>query len=51
MSVLKEIVEEYKGNFEVCRQARGVLTTMETFKYLFGVTIVFSITDKVIKAE
>ena len=49
MSVLEEIMEEYKGNFEACCQARGVLTTMETFQFLFGVTIsekMFSITDK-----
>lgn len=53
MTVLEEIMEEYKGNFEACCQARGVLTTMETFQFLFGVTIsekVFSITDKLSKA-
>ena len=52
MLVLEEIMEEYKGNFEVCCQARGVLTTMETFQFLFGVISeeVFSITNKLSKA-
>ena len=49
MSVLEEIMEEYKGNFEASCQARGVLTTMENFHFLFGVAVskkVFTITDK-----
>ena len=53
MTVLEEILEEYKGNFKACCQARGVLTTMENFHFLFGAMIsekVFSITDKLSKA-
>ena len=52
MTVLEEIMEKYKGNFEACCQARGVLTTMENFHFLFGATIseAFSITDKLSKA-
>ena len=48
ITVLEEITEEYKRNFEACCQARGFLTTMEDFKFLFGVTMsekLFSITD------
>lgn len=52
MTVLEKIMEEYKGNFEACCQARGVLTTMETFQFLFGVISekIFSVTDKLSKA-
>ena len=53
LTVLEGILEEYRGNFEACCQARGVLTTMETFQFLFGVAIsekVFCITDKLSKA-
>ena len=53
LTVLEGILEEYRGNFEACCQARGVLTTMETFQFLFGVAIsekVFCITDKLNKA-
>lgn len=53
ITVLEEIMDEYKGNFEACCQARGVLTTMENYYFLFGVTIsekVFPITDKLSKA-
>ena len=39
LTVLEGILEEYRGNFEACCQARGVLTTMETFQFLFGVAI------------
>lgn len=53
MSVLQEIVEEYKGNFEACCQARGILLAMEKFHFLFGIIIsekIFSITDTLSKA-
>ena len=31
ISVLQEIVEEYKGNFEACCQARGILLAMKKY--------------------
>ena len=40
-------------NFEACSQARGILTAMEKFHFLFGVIIsekIFSITDSLSKA-
>lgn len=53
LAVLQEIVEEYKGNFEACCQARGILAAMEKFHFLFGITLseqIFSITDSLSKA-
>ena len=53
LSVLQEILEEYRGNVEVCSQARGILAAMEKFHFLFGVILsekIFSITDALSRA-
>ena len=53
LSVLLEIVEEYRGNFEACCQARGILVAMEKFNFLFGIIVsekIFSITDTLSRA-
>ena len=53
LSVLQEIVEEYRGNFEACCQARGILVAMEKFHSLFGIIVsekIFSITDTLSRA-
>ena len=39
LSVLQERVEEHKGNFEACCQARGILDAVEKFHFLFGILI------------
>ena len=52
-AVLEEILEEYKGNSEATCQARGILTIMEKFSFLFGLVVgekFFSITDTLSKA-
>ena len=52
-SVLEEILEEYKGNSEATCQARGIMTIMEKFSFLFGLVVgeqFFSITYKLSKA-
>ena len=53
LSVLQEIVEEYRGDVEACSQARGILAAMEKFHFLFGVILsekIFSITDALSRA-
>ena len=39
ITVLEEIMEEYRGNFEACCQARAILTIMDNFHFLFGIMI------------
>ena len=51
--LMEEIFDEYQGITEVTSSARGILLTMETFSFLFGVVVSehFSrITDKLSKA-
>ena len=53
VSFLQEIVEVYKGNFEACCQARGIMLAMEKFHFLFGIIIsenIFSVTDTLSEA-
>ena len=52
-AVLEVILEEYKGNSEATCQARGILTIMEKFSFLFGLVVgemFFSITGTLSKA-
>ena len=39
LSVLEEIVVEYRGNTEATASARGVHAVMEEFSFLFGVIL------------
>lgn len=39
ISVLEEIIEEYRGNTEATSSARGVLATIEKFAFLFGIVV------------
>ena len=53
MSVLEEIVVEYRGNAEATALARGVHAVMEKFSFMFGVMLaekVFSMTDRLSRA-
>ena len=53
ISVLLEIVEEYRGNTEATASTRGVHAIMEKFSFLFGVMLaekVFSLTDTLSRA-
>ena len=38
-AVLEQILEEYKGNSEATWQARGILTIVEKFSFLFGLLV------------
>ena len=51
--LLEEIIEEYQGITEATSSARGILSTMEKFSFLFGLVVsehFFRITDKLSKA-
>ena len=51
--LMEEIIEEYRGITEATSSAKGILSTMEKFSFLFGVVVsqlFFSITDKLSKA-
>ena len=37
ISVLEEILDQYRGNVEATSVARGALATMEKFHFLFGI--------------
>ena len=53
LSVLEEIVVEYRGNAEATALARGVHAVMAKYSFLFGVMLaekVFSMTDKLSRA-
>ena len=53
ISVLLEIVEEYRGNTEATASARRVYAVMEKISFLFGVMLVekvFSLTDTLSRA-
>lgn len=51
--LMEEIIEEYRGITEATSPAKGILSSMEKFAFLFGVVVselFFSITDKLSKA-
>ena len=53
LSVLEEIMDEYRGNAEATASGRGVHAVMGNFSFLFGVMLaekVFCLTDRLSRA-